>query len=101
MTQFTNCGLFFSENPLWTESALKYYEEQELSIQVNPDGILMTSAEERSPNSSGNQDLFMDSSSAHYATVMEGSRSTKTRQRQPDGHNADVSCRPEMFLIVC
>lgn len=27
---------FYSDNPLWTESNLKFYEEQELSMNLNP-----------------------------------------------------------------
>ncbi|KAI1297890.1 Cadherin-87A [Halotydeus destructor] len=79
------------DNPLWTESALKYYEEQELSLSVAPNGQLIQPETSCSSGSSGHatppdEDPYNDGS--HYATVMEsGHGRARTRQRQPDNDN--------------
>lgn len=101
-----------SDNPLWTESALKFYEEQELSMNVNPDGNnLPQPPSDPSPTdferrNNRNQQLNIHSfpssslldpnippsmtgpgSIPHYSTLMETGR-TKLRQRVPE---SDVS----------
>ena len=107
-----------SDNPLWTESALKFYEEQELSMNVNPDNNLVPSSHEVPVDSSPtdfdegrnnrHQQLnihhfspsnLMDPNippslnvaGPHYSSILETSR-TKLRQRMPD--SSDVRKNP-------
>lgn len=89
------------DNPLWTESALKYYEEQELSMQVSPNDVVgqMLAAAASSHqhqhqqgnggSSVGGQVSPADILSPHYSALLESSR-TKQRQRLPD---SEVSSR--------
>ena len=101
-----------SDNPLWTESALKFYEEQELSMNVNTDGNnLPPPPSNPSPTdferrNNRNQQLNIHNfpsstlldpnipsmngpgSIPHYSTLLDTGRA-KLRQRMPD--NSDVS----------
>lgn len=108
-----------SDNPLWTESALKFYEEQELSMNVNPDQNLPPSAHGVDPSPTdfdegrNNHQLnihhfspsdLMDPNippslnvvGPHYSSILETSR-TKLRQRMPD--SSDVRNNSPLLLF--
>lgn len=79
--------IIFRENPLWTENAHKFYEEQELSMRVSP---AVTSVENagNEPSTSATNSNDMDAESSYYSSVADNPGRLKVRQRQPD----DVSC---------
>lgn len=100
-----------SDNPLWTESALKYYEEQELSMQVSPNdvvGQMLAAAsshhqhqqQQHQANSGIGGQAPADILSPHYSALLEASRSTKQRQRLPDSEvspGVGTACRSACF----
>lgn len=101
----THHDMINSDNPLWTESALKYYEEQELSMNLNPlnEHLSSSSAQDNQTQPSSIEQNTNSSSllyhhhhaahphhpdAGHYTSILEATR-TRLRQRMPD--NTDVS----------
>ena len=84
------------DNPLWTESALKYYEEQELSMQVNPTDVVGQMLAAASAANAKNQVQQQQQQqqqqqpapeqllSQHYSALLLEANRTKMRQRVPD-----------------
>jgi len=65
------------DNPLWTESALKYYEEQELTMSVNPADVVNDGPPgENNSRVNGLNGFFPESTTGR-----------KLRQRMPDSEN--------------
>lgn len=76
-------NLAAKENPLWSENGIKFYEEQELSFRVSPNGYVYNTGLPGSPVSTSN--LILEPETSHYASLAATLR-TRARQRPPNHH---------------
>ena len=72
------------DNPLWTKTNTKFYEEQEMTFRLTPNGAMFDGM--NGPSASNG--MHSESEFNPYATL-GGTLKTRVRQREPTEHNHD------------